>query len=123
MWLHKGADVTFNSEIQHPSTPRRQGQGGVHSPETGSGGHGSDVTARSMEGIRCPEDMDPEAREPCGRRAAGTMGEERGRQQVEVMQISRRIDGVKEASEWSRKKDGIAENSGIDSERRRKRLK
>ena len=61
-WLHKGSGVTNNSEFQYPSPPWRQGQGGVHLPETESGGWGSDGTASTMAGLRRPESRDPEAR-------------------------------------------------------------
>ena len=78
MWLCKSVDVTSDSEIQHPSPPRRQVQGGVHLTETRSDGRGIDGTASAVVGISHPEARDWEDREPGGRRAAQTMGAEGG---------------------------------------------
>ena len=97
MWLHKGLDVTSVIEIQHPSPPRRQGQVGVHPPETGSGGCGSDGTDSTMEGLSIPEDREPEARNPGGQRSVDTMGETGGRQQAGATWRSWHIAGSKEA--------------------------
>ena len=63
MWLRKGSYVTSDNEVQYPYPPWRQVQGGVHPPDTGSGGWGSDGAHSSVEGLRIPEDREPEARE------------------------------------------------------------
>ena len=72
MRLREDKDENSDSEIQHPSTPMRQGQGGVHFPETWSDGWGSDSTARAMEKLRIPETRYPEARDPGGQHAEET---------------------------------------------------
>ena len=82
MRFYRSLDVTSNSDIQHPSPMRRQGQGVVHPPETRSGGRGSDGTASAVEGLRIPEAKKTEARDTGGRRSDGMKGEKGGRRQV-----------------------------------------
>ena len=55
--------VTSDSEIQYPSPPWRQGQGGGHLPETGFVVWGSDGTASTVEGLRPQEARESEVRE------------------------------------------------------------
>ena len=51
VWLCKGSDVTSYSDIQQPSHPWSQGQGGVHPTKAEYGGWSSDGTAGAMAGI------------------------------------------------------------------------
>ena len=62
MWLRKGLGVTSDSEIQHPSSPWSQVQGGIHPIETESEVWGIDGTGGAMTGLNPPEAMKPEAR-------------------------------------------------------------
>ena len=66
MRLHKGLDVTSDIKIQHPSPLRRQKKEGVNTPETISGGRGSDVNASTKEELIPPEAREPKAIEPGG---------------------------------------------------------
>ena len=95
MWLCKGSDVTSNSEIQHTSSPKRQVQGCVHPPETGSGGWGIDGTTSAMEGLSPPEDRETEASETVRRQEVGTMGYKVGHRKEVATWRGWSISGVK----------------------------
>ena len=97
MQFFKDSDVTSDSEIQYLSPMRCQGKGGVHPPETGSGGRGSDGTASAMEGLRRPEAREKDARETGSQRSLGMMGEEGVQLQVGATWKNRHVAGVNEA--------------------------
>ena len=61
MWLCNSAYVTSVSEVQHPSSPWRQEQGGIHPAESKPGGWGSDGTDSSVVGLSPAEARNPEA--------------------------------------------------------------
>ena len=90
MWLHKGLDLTSNSDIQQPSPTWRQGKGGVHPTDAESGGWNSDGTDGAMVGLKPPEAREPEAIGPDRRWRLGRQEmEEDGNEQEQCGDFSK----------------------------------